>query len=292
MAPRTVLVAALVAAFFAALLSVPVLARSTVISAPGDFDVRVYTPSAVGRFGTVPVLTGQVRLQPAREDLQGMQVTYYVDSEARYSTNQVPPEFLLDTTQLSEGLHTLRVDAVNVDKLVASTGSIPVQIANAAVSPMLRQPAAGGYGPFVKLYYPHYHRHIVWFNNREADLEKCASRRHGDTYLTLSDLLRHIGGTIEWCHGPRRSQVYWSAGKEKLFPPPPSGLHIVVKRRGKEVQLFVGSSTVLVNGVPTPLGRPVIIRGGRTYVPLKAMCQIFDAQVRFDPATQRDFVTF
>jgi len=34
------------------------------------------------------------------------------------------------------------------------------------------------------------------------------------------------------------------------------------------------------------------MRGGRTYVPLRAMCQVFGVDVKFDPATRRDFVTF
>ena len=264
----------------------------------GDFGVRVHTPTTVGRLGTTPVLRGEVLLAPARDDLQGLNATYFVDGDARFATNQSPLEYLLDTTKLDDGSHVLRVDVGRNDQLIASSGNIPFHIANTAVRGALRQVDAPAQPTFIKLYHPYHHRHIVWFNQREGDLEKCAFIRRGRVYMTLNDLIRHIGGQIEWNHKtPKFHTIYWSAGKEKevvdkTWPRGPGRHIIMVMRRDKKVQVMPGSSTVIVNGQPTSLGLPARNIGSRTYVPLRRMCEIFGVGVEWSYYENRAHVGF
>jgi hypothetical protein len=299
MASRRSVGVLLLAVLLGAVLAGGAWARSTVLRGGGDFGVQVYTPSTIARLGTTPVLRGEVLLTPAREDLGGASITYYLDEKPRFATNQIPPEYLLDTSSLDDGPHVLRVEASRNDQLIASTGSIPFHVANTALDAALGQAMAAAVQPtFIKLYYPYIERHIVWFNKREGDLEKRAFMRHGQVYMTLNDLIRHIGGQIEWCQKTARFHtIYWSAGKEKelvdrAWPRGPGREIIVVTRGQKKVQVLPGSATVIVNGSPRSLGAPAQMIGGRTYVPVRAVCGIFDIDYKWSDFEHRAHVSF
>lgn len=299
MAERRIVPALLSAVLLIALATGAAWGRSTVLTGAGDFGVRAYTPTTIARLGMTPVLRGEVLLTPARDDLQGANATFYVDEDARFVTNQSPLEYILDTTALEDGSHVLRVDVNRDEKLIASSGNIPFHIANTAVRGALRQASSAVVQPtFIKLYHPYIHRHIVWFNQREGDLEKCAFVRRGRVYMTLNDLIRHIGGQIEWNHKtPKFHTIYWSAGKEKevvdkTWPRGPGRHIIMVTRRGKTVQIIPGSSTIIVDGQPASLGLPAKNISNRTYVPLRRMCEIFGVGVEWSYYENRAHVGF
>ena len=46
---------------------------------------------------------------------------------------------------------------------------------------------------------------MVWFNEQEADLEKPALTIDGELYITFVDLVRHLGGVLNW--GPEDSYI-------------------------------------------------------------------------------------
>ena len=110
----------------------------------------------------------------------------------------------------------------------------------------------------------------VWFNEREADLEKPALKINGQLYITFTDLVRHLGGTLTW--GPNDSYVEGTRGD------------IVIR-------VSAGNSYVHVNETKTPLKSPVRRIGNRTYVPLEPLCALFGAAVEHDNVLHRVYVS-
>jgi len=94
-------------------------------------------------------------------------------------------------------------------------------------------------------------REIVYFNNREGDWEKHASIRKGRVYITLTDLIRHIGGSIIWGSSHDQIEVY---------------------RNDIVVKVFPNSSRACVNGSEMALGARTVRRQNRTYVPVRLLC--------------------
>ena len=118
---------------------------------------------------------------------------------------------------------------------------------------------------------PRIFREIVYFNNREADLEKHAFVRDGRVYITLTDLMRHIGGSIIW--GPDDDQME-------------------VERNGITVELFPNSRTVYVNGVERTLDRTTLRRANRTCVPVRPFAALFGIATQWDFQDDRAYVTY
>ena len=118
--------------------------------------------------------------------------------------------------------------------------------------------------------YPWVHE-IVYFNNREADLEKHAFIRNGRVYITLTDLMRHIGGSIIW--GPDDDQM-------------------MVYRNGVEVEVFPHRAIVNVNGVEMDLGRTTMRKANRTYVPVRPFVELFGIATDWDFQDDRAYVTY
>ena len=125
--------------------------------------------------------------------------------------------------------------------------------------------------PFGKEYIPYQFHEMLYFNNREADLEHHAFVRGKWMYCTLTDLFRHIGGNIVW--GPRDSFVE-------------------VERKGKKVRFIPGSETIVVDGHTQYLSRPTFRRDRLLYVPVRSTCDLFDCKTGWDPSTLRAYVNF
>lgn len=221
-----------------------------------------------------PELAGTISIAPVSEELRNAPMMLYIDDKARGFTSQARGGFDLDAEVVGEGEHTLRVDALQGDRLIASTGSIPITILSAAEA-AARQVAPsdlGGTRPaFIKLYRPRVYHEIVYFNNREADLEKHAFIRDGRVYITLTDLMRHIGGSIIW--GPDDDELE-------------------VERNGITVRLYPNSRTVYVNGVEQRLDRTTIRRHNRTYVPVRPFAALFGIATEWDFQDDRAYVTY
>ncbi len=221
-----------------------------------------------------PEISGVVSISPVSDALRDRPMMLYVDGVVRGLTGSSAGRFDIDASALGEGEHTVRVDAVEGEQLIASTGSLPVTVLSAAEAAMRQLPPGdlgGGAPPFIKLYRPRIFREIVYFNNREADLEKHAFVSNGRVYITLTDLMRHIGGTIIW--GPDDDDLE-------------------VERNGITVRLFPNSRTVYVNGVEQSLDRTTMRRANRTYVPVRPFAALFGIATQWDFQDDRAYVTY
>ena len=125
--------------------------------------------------------------------------------------------------------------------------------------------------PFGKAYIPHQFHEMLYFNNREADLEHHAFVRGKWMYVSLTDLCRHIGGNIVW--GPRDSFVE-------------------VERKGKKVRFIPGAEAVVVDGNKQALSRPTFRIDRLLYVPVRSTCDLFDCKTDWNAAELRAYVSF
>jgi hypothetical protein len=164
----------------------------------------------------------------------------------------------------------VRLEAGDGLRLAMSTGNLALHVANSTTAnAILGEADTDGAPAFVKLYRKLILREVVWFDNREADLEKHAFFSNQRVYITLTDLMRHIGGSMIWG---------------------PSGSYITVERNGVKVRVIPGSSRVIVNGEKKSLGQVAMQIGNRTFVPVRPMLSIFGVDVNWNRAQHRAFV--
>ncbi len=221
-----------------------------------------------------PELSGRVCVAPSSDSVRDLPMMLYVDGVCRGLTGEAAGSFDVDADALGEGEHTLRVDAVEGRNLVASTGSIPFTVLSAteAAKRQVSSDELGGDRPsFIKLYKPKVYREIVYFNNREGDLEKHAFIRNGRVYITLTDLMRHIGGSIIW--GPDDDEM-------------------MVHRNDVHVRVYPHSRTVVVNGVETQLDSTTLRKDNRTWVPVRPFAKLFGIATVWDFKDDRAYVTY
>ncbi len=266
-----VITAILAATLFAATMAV---AGTLAVEGAGGLSVNI-TCDIPPSESAYPELAGSVCVAPVSDDVSERPLVLFVDGRVAGLTSSTRGQFDLNTDALGEGEHTLRIDAVEGEQLIASTGSVPFTVLSAAQAAE-RQAAAppdlgGGRPTFIKLYKPRVFHEIVYFNNREADLEKHAFIRNGRVYITLTDLMRHVGGSIIW--GPDDDQM-------------------MVYRNGVEVQVFPSSATVVVNGVDTDLGYTTMRKANRTYVPVRPFVELFGIATAWDFQDDRAYVTY
>jgi len=267
---RGSLVAIAVALVCAMALGAAAVAGESILRGDGDMKLAVSGGERV-RLPEGPLaVQGTVRLAPHAESLPGSYTMFVVDGRSEYSTNDPMPAMELDTTALSEGEHKVRIDNLDGTRRVASTGDITLEVANQAVLSQLGQ-AAAGQPAFVKLHHKKILREVVWFNGREGDLEKHGTIRGGHVLITLTDLMRHLGGTIDWG--------------------PPSDL-ILATRNNVTVRVTPGSRTAYVNGQPQQMPVAAFRTANRTWVPIRAMCNFYGVQVSWDYYTDRAYITY
>jgi len=245
-------------------------AGETVLRGDGDLKLSVSGGEKVKVPGSPTVVQGKLTLSPKAEGLPGSWTTFLVDGKSKLSTNDPVPALELDTTTLAEGKHTVRIDNHDGSQRVASTGDIVLEVANQAVLSQVGQ-AAAGQPAFVKLHHKKILREIVWFNGREGDLECHGTIRRNHVLITLTDLMRHIGGTVDWG--------------------PPGDL-ILATRNAVTVRVIPGSSTVYVNGQAQKMPVSAFRKNNRTYVPIRAMCGFYGIQVDWDYHTDRAYITY
>jgi hypothetical protein len=222
-----------------------------------------------------PEVAGPITVAPVSDEICDKPLVIYIDGKVAGLTSSTAGRFDLNSDALGEGEHTLRVDAVEGEQLIASTGSVPFTVVSTAKAAERQAEAASDLGdnkpPFIKLYKPRIFREIVYFNNREADLEKHAFIRNGRVYITLTDLMRHIGGSIIW--GPDNNDM-------------------MVYRNDVEVRVYPHSATVYVNGVETSLGHTTLRKQNRTYVPVRPFTELFGIATEWDFQDDRAYVVY
>ncbi len=251
------------------------VAGTFTVQGAGNLSINISCDLPPGE-SAQPEVAGQLCIAPQSEEARNRPMVLFVDGAVRGLTSDTRGQFDLDAEELGEGEHTVRVDAVDDEQLIASTGSIPftvltgAQAAQRQIAPQ-PEPLGGNRPAFVKLYKPKIYREIVYFNNREADLEKHAFIRNGRVYITLTDLMRHIGGTIIW--GPDDDQME-------------------VHRNDFIVTVHPHSKTVLVNGMERKLNRTTLRKQNRTYVPVRPFANLFGIVTEWDFRDDRAYVTY
>lgn len=245
-------------------------AGETVLRGDGDLALAISGGERIPVPGGPTAVQGTLTVRPQTETLPGSWTHFVVDGQSQYSTNNPLPTLSLDTTKLAEGKHTLRIDNMDGDRRVATTGDVVLEVANAAVLSQVGQ-AAAGQPTLIKLHHKKILREIVWFNGREGDLETHGTIRRGHILITLTDLMRHLGGTVEW--GPPGDLILATKGKVS-------------------VRVVPGSSTVYVNGKAAKMPVASFRQGNRTYVPIRAMCGFYGVRVDWDYYTDRAYVTY
>ncbi|MCX7600017.1 MAG: copper amine oxidase N-terminal domain-containing protein [Armatimonadetes bacterium] len=157
---------------------------------------------------------------------------------------------------------TINAAATGLGVLTVPTAVLPVLDALASAPPRGDTEAWS----FSKVYRRRIPREMVWFNGREGDLEHHAIRYRGRVYITLTDLVRNVGGSIVW--GPRAS-------------------YVVVKRAQLTVRVVPGSSKVFVEGEPDSLGAKTFRRGGLLWVPVRPMAELLGCVAEWNPEMRR-----
>ncbi len=249
-------------------------AGKVALTGVGDLTLRLDSAGPLATLEDVVIVKGMVALEPDTP-VEGARWAFYVDGLNEYSTTRPNPVYELDTTELADGEHEIRLEAhqgtLADGYRIASTGGIPLIVANAAAPAAVRQ----GYFPPAAsanvLERKHYKRHQVWFNGREGDLEWSARNSGPGMMVTLTDLIRHVGGSVEW--GP---------GKKLLY----------AHREGTTVKLNPGASTCYVNGVRTDLGAKVALRFGKHWVPVSGMCRVLGVDAIYNSAEKRYYVSY
>ncbi len=142
-------------------------------------------------------------------------------------------------------------------------GSLPTLAAEVASAAF----AQAGFQPgFSKVYRKRLTHEIVWFDGREADLEKRARIINGRIYITLTDLSRHLGCSMVW--GPSRHYIEVSRGNKAVVVCP--GGCVATKVYGKPVA-----------------GPPAVQRRGTTWVPVDPFATLFGATVQWNAEARR-----
>ena len=252
--------------------SVVAQADSRVLATGSALEIRIEGEHPIVGSSLGPALQGTVEVSPAPVKPRCDRLVFYVDGEAKAPTEADGSTLVLDTTTLKDGEHSLQLVAERGGRLVLSTGAVSVRVANAEGSAVADEVAEGGdkaSPPFSKVYRAVLTHEAIWFRGEEGDLERHAYQTSDRMYLTLTDLVRHIGGGIVW--GPKAS-------------------HIEVHRSDITLRVFPGSKTVRVNNNAVELPLPTVVKDGRTYVPARAVCEILGVYIEWNKDEKRAYV--
>lgn len=244
------------------------LAGSCLLSGDGGLTLQITGTAPVMATPRGAVVQGDITLFPTSNLNAGLNSIYYLDEQPVAMSSMSRPELRVDTARLSEGIHSVRLEALDGQRLALSSGNLALHVANEATNVATTQ-AGDEAPPLVKLYRKLLLREIVFFDEREADLEKHGFVSGGRIHITLTDLMRHIGGTMIW--GPTQD-------------------YVTVSRSGITVRVIPGSSVVYVNGQRQSLGRAAIRRDNRTFVPVRPMLDIFGMETHWNRQLHRAFV--
>jgi len=253
-------------------LILPSFADSKVLTTGNALDVRLESALPVLPSASGPMVRGSLQVSPHPIKPVCDRIVFYVDDTIKLAGNAPGSKLILDTAKLPDGPHSLRIEAERGGKLFISTGSIAFQVANAEGAAVLDEQVQFADQPspaFGKLFKAVLTHEAVWFNGEEGDLERHAFGADDQVYITLTDLLRHIGGQIIWG---------------------PTAQYIEVHRNDVTLQVTPDSNIVLVNANEVELSAPVVVRENRTYVPLKPFCDLFGVYSEWSALENRVYV--
>lgn len=253
-------------------------ANTQVVATGTSLDVKLDSAQAISMASAVPTVQGTVTVSPAPLRPACDRMVFLVDGKVALSSIDKEPKLVLDTRKLADGVHAVCLEAQKGGRPVLSTGDVTFRVANKAGAEVMEATetvaaddaaAEPPSPPYTKLYRASVTHEAVWFNGDPADLERHGYIAGGRMYITLNDLLRHVGGRVIW--GPKAS-------------------YVEVKRNDVTVRVVPGSAVAKVNGVSVNLGSPVVAHKGLTYVPLRAMCELFQVYVEWSSVEGRAYV--
>lgn len=236
-----------------------------------SLDLKLDSPQAISMAGPVPTVQGTVTVAPAPLRPSCERLVFRVDGKVAVSTTDWDARLVLDTHKLADGIHAISLEAQKAGGLVVATGDVTINVANKAGAEVMAatDEAAESSPPYIRLYRASVTHEAVWFNGDPGDLERHGYIAGGRMYITLNDLVRHVGGQVIW--GPRAT-------------------YVEVKRNDVTIRVAPGSSVARVNGLSINLGSPVVTHKSLTYVPLRAMCKLFGVYVEWNDAERRAYV--
>lgn len=247
-------------------------ADAKVLTVGGPLSVKVEGEEPLLERDEGPLVRGTVTISPHPIRPVCDRIVFYLDEEPVLSTAEPGPRLVLDTRDLPDGLHAVRIEAERAGKLFASTGSVAFTVANeegsAVASAFLQMPEQPA-PPFEKLYRVRLSHEAIWFDGEEADLERHAFIRDRRIYITLTDLLRHIGGQLVWGPTTRTIEVH---------------------RNDITIQFTPGSRYVRVNNNRVDIQHPVVVRQGRSYVPVRPICDLLGVHIEWNRHENRAYV--
>lgn len=248
------------------------VADTQVLNTGSVLDVKLVSPEPILPSSGGPLVRGPLQVSPHPIRPVCDRLAFYVDNALKLATDAPSPVYVLDTLALKDGPHSLRIEAERGGRMVLSTGEVEISVANeqgkGVLDAAIEMPEQAA-PEFAKLYKMPISTEAVWINGLPADLEHHAFAANSQVYITLTDLLRHIGGRFVWG---------------------PSGKYIEVHRNDVTVQITPGKRTVTVNGQPKDLGAPTVVRAGRTWVPLKPTCDLFGIYSEWNGNENRAYV--
>jgi len=257
-----------------------VVAILVLLSGTAAAQITVYTkhslnmdlasPDPIIRPGGPAVVRGTLTISVSAEPMPQGYVSFYVDGRAQYASNDPDPEYTWDTATVADGAHLLRIDVDQGPTTVATTGDVVVRVANQVPIAQTLELVAGQ-PETVKLHHKKILREAVWFNGREADLERNATIVQGRVCITMNDLVRHIGGQVDWG--------------------PPGNL-VILSRGDRSIRIVPGSNKVYVNGEERLIVPAPFVKYDRTWIPVKPICDLLDLVVVWDVYTQRAYVWY
>ncbi len=212
---------------------------------------------------------GTIQLYPRQPLPQGLNSIYFLDEQPLLVSADAQPLITINTAELSAGRHSIRLEALSGAQLAMSSGSIPLYVSHEALANALFGQLSSLFAPFTKAHRKFIPREIVYFDNKEADLEKRGILQQGRIYITLTDLIRHIGGSIAWG---------------------PSGKYVIVQKNDIKVKIIPDSMRIYVNGQPRHLDRSTFRQDNRLFVPIRPLLAIFGLAPEWNPVVRRAYV--
>jgi hypothetical protein len=112
--------------------------------------------------------------------------------------------------------------------------------------------------------------HSLYVNGRPVQRDMQPRTIGGAVMVPVRFVAEYLGGSVHW--EPRERRVRIENGKD-------------------EMTLNVGTTRATVNGFGRALRQSVVIRGGRTLLPLGEVARFFNAGVNYNAQTRTVFIT-
>lgn len=212
---------------------------------------------------------GTIQLYPRQPLPQSLNSIYFLDEQPLLVSTNVQPQITINTAELSAGRHSIRLEALSGAQLAMSSGNIPLYVSKEALTNALFGQLSSSLSPLRNNNRKFASRALVYFDNKEADLEQRGILQQGRIYITLTDLIRHIGGSIAWG---------------------PSGKYVIVQKNDIKVKIIPDSVRIYVNGQPRHLDRSTFRQDNRLYVPIRPLLAVFGLAPDWNPVVRRAYV--